>query len=218
MTEELNDNKLELLDDIETIHHSLGFMGDNDMRMSDKGAIELIGHEGIALTKYKDSVGVWTIGVGLTRTEIPDIASWPMDKKLSMSEAIEMFHKALGKYEGALNKAIKVKIPQHQFDALVSWCYNVGTGYVRGTDKIRVATVIRDINAGASPSKLAADLMMFRKPPEITGRRKKEALLIEKGIYSNKGKALLFPAIKGKPVYSKATEIDLREYLWENLI
>ena len=31
------------------------------MKTSNEGKVEIIGHEGIALSKYKDSVGVWTI-------------------------------------------------------------------------------------------------------------------------------------------------------------
>lgn len=178
------------------------------MRISNKGLVELVGHEGVCLTKYKDSVGVWTIGIGATRTEIPDIDAWPLDKKITIQEAFNLLKKGVRKYEDELNKHINVEIPQHQFDALVSWCYNVGTGWVKK------ASVIKHINHLASKSQLYDALMMFNKPKEIIGRRRKEAELIRDGKYSNEGKALLFPvSSKGYPIYSKGTTINVWEYI-----
>lgn len=176
--------------------------------MSNKGKVELIGHEGICLSKYKDSVGVWTIAVGATKSEIPDLASWPLSKKISMQEAFELFSKSLRKYEDAINKALLKPIPQTQFDALVSWCYNVGVGWVPK------ATVIKLVNQGASSVQLHKALMMYRKPKEITARRNKEANLLAYGKYSNDGKALLFPVSSGGyPIYGRGTTINVWEHI-----
>lgn len=178
------------------------------MKTSNKGRVELVGHEGICLSKYKDSVGVWTIGVGATRTEIPDIASWPLDKKISMQEAFDLLSKSIVKYEDAVNKALLKPIKQYEFDALVSWCYNVGVGWVRK------ASVIRLINEGAGQGQLHDALMLFKKPSEIIGRRTKEANLLAYGKYSNQGKALLFPvSSSGFPIYSRGTSINVWEYI-----
>lgn len=187
---------------------SLG--GDGLMHMSKKGMIELAGHEGICLTKYKDSVGVWTIGVGATRTEIPDIARWPQDKSITVEEAFELMKKSIVKYEKGVRRALKVDVPQHTFDALVSWCYNVGTGWMKK------ASVIKLLNKGVSykDKRVYNALMMFKKPREIIRRRTKEAVLLTTGVYSNKGRALLFPVSKkGSPVYSKGKTIDVNKYL-----
>lgn len=190
------------------------------MRTSNKGKVEIIGHEGVCLSKYKDSVGVWTIGIGATKSEIPDLAVWPKDKTLSMQEVFDLFSKSLVKYEDAINKSLKREIPQYQFDALVSWCYNVGTGYTRPSlnskrEVIREkATVLRLIDRGASGQELYDALLMFRKPPEILGRRTKEAVLLSTGKYSNDGKALLFPvSSNGYPIYSKGVKINVWEYI-----
>lgn len=178
------------------------------MRTSDKGLVELAGHEGICLSKYKDSVGVWTIGIGATRSEIPDIASWPLNKTITMQEAFNLFGRSIVKYEDAINKALTRDVTQQQFDALVSWCYNVGTGWPRKS------TVVSKLNAGAPATELHSALMMYRKPIEILGRRKKEADLLAYGKYSNNGKALLFPvSSKGYPVYGKGTTINVWEYI-----
>lgn len=190
------------------------------MKTSNEGKVEIIGHEGICLSKYKDSVGVWTIAVGATRSEIPDLASWPLSKVLTMKEVFELFGKSLVKYEDAVNKALTRVIPQYQFDALVSWCYNVGVGYTKpvydkkGNMTRDTATVLRLLNKGASGAELYKALMMYRKPPEITGRRTKEANLLAYGKYSGEGKALLFPvSSRGYPMYTKAKSINVWQYI-----
>lgn len=178
------------------------------MHTSNKGKVEIIGHEGICLSKYLDSVGVWTIAGGATRTEIPDLAAWPLDKKITLQEAFELFGHSIVKYENAINKALTRSIPQYQFDALVSWCYNVGVGWPAK------ATVIKLVNQGASPESLRNALLIYRKPKEIIARRTKEANLLAYGKYSNEGKALLFPvSSRGYPMYGKGTTINVWEYI-----
>lgn len=195
-------------------------MKTNDMRTSNEGKVEIIGHEGIALSKYKDSVGVWTIAGGATKTEIPDLASWPLTKTITMQEAFDLFGRSIVKYENAINKALTRPIAQYQFDALVSWCYNVGVGYTqpvydkKGNMMRDVATVLRLLNKGVSGVDLYKALMMYRKPPEILGRRTKEANLLAYGKYSNEGKALLFPvSLSGYPIYSRGTIINVWQYI-----
>ena len=190
------------------------------MRTSNEGKVEIIGHEGIALSKYKDSVGVWTIAGGATVSEIPDLASWPLAKTVTMQEAFDLFGRSIVKYENAINKALTRPILQTQFDALVSWCYNVGVGYThpvydkKGNLVRDTATVLKLLNKGASSADLYKALLMYRKPPEIIGRRTKEANLLAYGKYSNDGKAVLFPvSSKGYPIYSRGTTINVWQYI-----
>lgn len=183
---------------------------DGLMHVSREGLIEIASHEGVCLSKYKDSVGVWTIGVGATRTEIPDIAKWPMNKTITIEEAFDLMQRGMGKYEKAIRRALKVPVPQHAFDALVSWAYNVGGGWAKK------ATVIKLINQGVplNSKKVFNALMMYKKPKEIIGRRRKEANLLCYGKYSSNNKVLLFPVSKsGRPLYSKGKVIDVNKYL-----
>lgn len=179
------------------------------MKTSLKGKIELAGHEDIGLSKYLDSKGVWTIGIGATSTEIPDLASWPLNKTITIQEAFDLFEKSLVRYENAINKNLIRPVTQEQYDALVSWCYNVGTGWA---DK---ATVIKLLNSGrATNQQLYNALMSFKKPPEITGRRTKEAKLLTGQGYQNGGKVMVFPINnKGIPQYSKGKNITATDYL-----
>lgn len=178
------------------------------MRTSDRGLAMLAGLEGICLTKYKDSVGVWTIGIGATRTEIPDIAKWPRDRTLTIEQCFSLLKQSIKKYERAINKNIKVGLQQHEFDALVSWCYNVGTGWANR------ASVIKLLNQGIRGKRIYDALMMYKKPKEIIGRRKKEAKLLVDGVYSGDGKALVFPVSKnGHPIYSRGYSVNVFDYL-----
>lgn len=181
------------------------------MKMSTEGKIFLTGLEGICTTFYLDSVGVKTLGIGVTKTEIPNINELPWNTEYSVSDIFKLFDKSLKRYEDAVNNTLKVSIEQHQFDALVSICYNIGTGGLRGS------TFMKRINNKDTDKRIGDAIMMWNKPPEIIGRRNKERLLYTTGNYGN-GKALLFPVNPNtkKPVYSKGKEIIVRNYLTDN--
>lgn len=180
------------------------------MQTSLKGLLFIASLEGCCLSKYYDSVSVATIGIGATKTEIPNLPDWPMGKTITIQEAFTLLKKSVAKYENAINKAITVPLQQWQFDALVSWCYNVGIGWPPK------ASVIRHLNNGDAKEAVYKALMMFNQPKEIIGRRTKEAILLTTGKYSGEGKVLVFPVTKnGHPQYSKGYEINAEEYLTE---
>lgn len=181
---------------------------DGKMHMSSAGKMFLTGLEGICLTKYYDSVGVPTIGVGATISEIPDLPKWPRDKALTVEECLGLLEVSLTKYEKAINKVLKVPLTQEKYDAIVSICYNIGTaGMAR-------STFMRLINEQASDKAVANAILMWDKPKEIEGRRRKEALLYTTGYYSGDEKALLFPVSpKGIPLYAKGRTISLKDQL-----
>lgn len=96
------------------------------MKISQKG-IELLKHyEGCRLTAYQDSVGIWTIGYGNTYYE--DSKRVQSGQKITQQRAEQLLLIILQKYELAVKNALKVEVKQHQFDALVCLCYNIGIG------------------------------------------------------------------------------------------
>lgn len=178
------------------------------METSIKGLVEIVGHEGICLKPYKDSVGVWTIGVGHTNSDGIDPKTMHRDEELTIKEAIDLFKHDIKRYENAVNNAVKVNITQEQFDALVSWCYNVGCGGMKNS------TAIKRLNSNYSKKSVADAIMMWQKPKEIVGRRRKEAKLFEFGDYSNGGNALLFDVTKNNnPDYKNSKSINILDLL-----
>lgn len=179
------------------------------MQTSKLGKAEIAHSEGVSLTKYLDSVGVHTIGIGATVSEIPDIKQWAWEKALTLEQVFDLFSQSLVKYENAVNKAVKVPLAQHQFDALVSICYNIGTG---GLSK---STFVKRINNKESTQRIVDAIMMWTKPPEITGRRRREANLFATGVYSGDGTTTLFPvSTKSRlPLYNKGKRINALQYL-----
>lgn len=92
--------------------------------------------EGLRLTAYKDGGGVWTIGYGHTGSDVREGLTIPL------SEAERLLTRDLRVAEGHVNDAVKVKLTQNQFDALVSFVYNVGGGAFRSS------TLLKLLNAG----------------------------------------------------------------------
>ena len=97
------------------------------MQLSANGFKIIKNFEGLRLTAYRDAAGVWTIGYGSTRYHDGKKVR-PGDKLASEIQADALFRNTLGQYENAVNQSVKVPINQNQFDALVSFAYNEGTG------------------------------------------------------------------------------------------
>ena len=150
------------------------------MKTSDKGLVALAMKEGLVPAPYLDSVGVWTYGVGHAETSglapnprhMPK--GMPADIQAATADALRLFKKDLAKYEAAVNRAVKVPVKQHEFDALVSFHYNTGG--------IAKAALTRHLNAG-DRAKAAVGFMGWLKPPEIRGRREAEQRLFREGVY-----------------------------------
>jgi lysozyme len=171
------------------------------MQTSDRGLATLAGHEGIVLHPYRDSVGVWTIGIGHTAA-----AGAPNPQgvqAMTVAEAMALFRRDVAKYEREVLSAVKVPLAQHEFDALVSFHYNTG-----GIAKAKLTAALnRGDRAGA-----AAGFMGWLKPPEIEGRRRAEQTLFAKGTYGD-GFASVYTATDGNVNRSSAKRINVIEAL-----
>lgn len=89
------------------------------MKISEAG-IELIRRfEGLELESYQDIAGVWTIGYGHTETAGPN-------QKINEREAEELLRRDLAPRERAVEQLVSVGLNQNEFDALVSFVFNVG--------------------------------------------------------------------------------------------
>lgn len=96
------------------------------MQTSKKG-IELIKkHEGCRLKAYLCPAGVWTIGYGHTKDVKPNDA-------ITEEQTEELLKQDLGMFEEVITKHLDVALSQNQFDALVSFAFNVGCGALLGS-------------------------------------------------------------------------------------
>jgi lysozyme len=135
------------------------------MKTSPAGRKVLAEREGRRLKAYRDSAGVWTIGIGHTSMAGPPRVTPGLT--VTDAECDAIFARDLVSYEAAVTKAVKVPMDQHEFDALVSLCYNIGpAGLAR-------STVVRRLNAGDRRGAGEA-FLMWNKPAEIRGRRRGE--------------------------------------------
>lgn len=166
-------------------------------QISTRGLIEIMSHEGICLEPYLDSVGVWTIGVGQTKSDNIDPRTMG---KLTLQQAVDLFKRKIKVYTRAVD-ALGLELTQSQYDALTSFCYNVGEGN------------LRKLCSGRSIAQIGEAIMLYTKPPEITQRRLKEQRLFKTGQYSNAdGKVLVFPVVNNHPRYRDGYQVDVRPY------
>ncbi|BAU52962.1 lysozyme [Mucilaginibacter gotjawali] len=100
------------------------------MNLSKNGFRIIKNFEGLRLTAYRDVAGMWTIGYGSTHYH-DGRAVKPGDKLADDLQADALFANTLGQYEDAVNRYVKVPLSQNQFDALVSFTYNEGTGALK---------------------------------------------------------------------------------------
>ena len=120
------------------------------MQTSPEGIALIKGFEGRRLTAYPDpgtGGAPWTIGYGWTYSV--DGKPIKPGMKIDQATADRLLKTGLVSYENDVLKLIKVKVTQNQFDALVSFTYNVGSR------ALSTSTLLKKLNAG--DNKGAAD-------------------------------------------------------------
>ena len=107
------------------------------MRISEKGLAMIEKFEGCLLKASNKLDGVWTIGYGQTGRYYGKKVRKGMTTTKALAHAWLRDH-SIKTYEDAVNKNIKVSINQNQFDALVSFTYNVGVGALKQSTALRL--------------------------------------------------------------------------------
>lgn len=105
------------------------------MKTSAAGLAFIERWEGTRLTAYKDSGGVWTIGVGHTGPEVVNGLT------ITAAKATDLLAEDVIEAEVAVRQ-VTVPLTQAQFDTLVSFAFNVGNAAFRSS------TLLRKLNAG----------------------------------------------------------------------
>lgn len=128
--------------------------------MTEIGLAALKSREGVRLTAYRDSVGVWTIGYGSTKGVTAGMT-------ITQAQAGELLARDIDEHAAPILAAVKVPLADHERDALVSIAFNIGVGGFKGS------TFLKRLNAGDRRG-CAEAIMMWKKPPEIVTRRTAE--------------------------------------------
>lgn len=110
--------------------------------------------EGLQLKSYKDPVGIWTIGYGITTAA--GVGKVGPNMTITAQRAEEMLVEALTAYEAAVMKALTRSPTQNQFDAMVSLCWNIGPG------AFAKSTLVKRFNRGDYTG-VADAFLMWRK-------------------------------------------------------
>ena len=105
------------------------------MQVSSEGQALIQHFEGCKLEAYLCPAGVWTIGYGHTfGVKEGDV----IDQEAAEALLIE----DLEEFEGYVAALCERSLEQCQFDALVSWVFNLGPG------NLKSSTLLRRLNAG----------------------------------------------------------------------
>ena len=144
-------------------------------KLSQKG-LELIKQfEGLSLTPYVCAGGINTIGYGNTYYTNGKKVTL-QDKPITKQQAEELLKFSLSTYEKAVDSFCRDDISQSQFDALVSFAYNLGTG------ALQKSTLIKKVNANPKDLTIKDEFLKWNKANGrvlvgLTKRRQAEANL-----------------------------------------
>ena len=105
------------------------------MRISEKGINLIKKFEGLRLEAYLDSVDIPTIGYGHTR-------GIKLGQTITQEQADAFLEEDIHEFELAIQRLVHVNLTQNQFDALVSFTFNLGIG------SLKQSTLLKKLNAG----------------------------------------------------------------------
>ena len=149
------------------------------MNVSDAGLKFIAAHEGSRNQPYNDPSGFATIGIGHLIGRRPvtqaDRDHWGT---LTEQQVLDLFREDILKYSDPVAASVKVPLTQNQFDALVSFAFNVGVGGFKGS------TLLKKLNAGDYEG-AANEFAKWNKSagrvlPGLTRRRSEEADLFRR--------------------------------------
>lgn len=162
-------------------------------KLSKRTMLELASHEGAVLEAYKDSVGIWTWGIGVTNPSGHRVYPRYKDNPQTLERVVEIFEWLVReKYLPDVMKAFEgYDLKEHELAAALSFHYNTGA--------IKKASWVRSVKAG-NRAKAREEFMNWRKPNEIIPRRKKERDLFFNADWSNDGAVTVYDV--RKPSYS----------------
>lgn len=112
------------------------------MILSDAGRAAIEAREGLRLNAYQDSAGLWTIGYGhlLTKDELRSGKVLGVDWRdgITQATADALLGGDIYTATDAVSEFVRVPLLQNQFDALVSFVYNIGDAAFQDSTLLRL--------------------------------------------------------------------------------
>jgi len=145
------------------------------MKLDTKGYNLIKEFEGYSSRPYKCSAGIPTIGYG--NTFYPDGRKVTLkDAQITRKQADDIFISIVDNFALKVLKMINKPITQNQFNALVSFAYNVGVG------NFQKSTLLKLVNINPNDAMIAKEFLKWNKAAGkelkgLTNRRIKESAL-----------------------------------------
>ena len=145
-------------------------MGRLLMNISEEGLSLIKKFEGCELKAYRCAANVLTIGYGSTKGVTEDM-------EITKEEAESILKEEMHEYEGYVNDMVKVPLKQNQFDSIVSWVFNLGSG------NLSSSTLLKKLN-NSEYDEVPSQIKRWNKAggkvlDGLIRRREAEALLFE---------------------------------------
>jgi lysozyme len=143
------------------------------MILNNKGYLFITKHEGLSLKPYLCPAKIPTIGYGNTYyTDGKRVTL--LDKDITKQQAFEMFKEIANRFAKRVDTLVTTELTQNQFNALVSFAYNVGTG------NFSSSTLLKKVNRNPDDLTIKDEFLRWNKAGGkvlngLTNRRNEEA-------------------------------------------
>lgn len=143
------------------------------MILDNKGYLLITNHEGLRLKPYLCPAKIPTIGYGNTYyTDGKRVTL--LDKEITKQQAFDMFKEVANRFAKRVDALVTSNINQNQFNALVSFAYNVGTG------NFASSTLLKKVNRNPDDLSIKDEFLRWNKAGGkvingLTNRRNEEA-------------------------------------------
>lgn len=180
------------------------------MKISQKGVDLIKRFEGLRLTSYQCEAGVWTIGYGTTGPEIGP------NQTITEQRAEELLREDLVYFEKFVSDLLTVSVNQNEFDALVSFTFNVG-GYA-----FKSSTLLSLLNDKTDKTIVASEFLKWVKVGSkvsegLRKRREQEkALFLTKPLHPLLGSSIVAKRdtwLKREPVQAADLPADRKLFV-----
>jgi lysozyme len=143
------------------------------MILDNKGYLLITKHEGLKLKPYLCPAKIPTIGYGNTYYADGKRVTL-LDKDINKQQAFDMFKEIANRFAKRVDELVTSNINQNQFNALVSFAYNVGTG------NFSSSTLLKKVNRNPDDFTIKDEFLKWNKAGGkvlngLTNRRNEEA-------------------------------------------